>query len=209
MFNLLEFSGSFKNILTFLGLFFVIISVLSILFFFRPKASEKIEKECCLVENPIHFFNLDCITVFNKLCSLHKVCVWDFVDSIPKCVKVIILFIFFILKYTIKLSISFLVVYQPTIAKMDNFSLLQIIERIPELRFKYMGSYFSDTVPQLTKYSFAIINSAPSNDRGEHWIMIARPDKSYYFADSLGRKRSTYPFLTKSFDEWFLESYKD
>ena len=27
--------------------------------------------------------------------------------------------------------------------------------------------------------------------------MIARLDKSYYFADSLGRKRSTYPFLTK------------
>ena len=62
-----------------------------------------------------------------------------------------------------------------------------------------MGSYPSDTVPQLTKYSFAIINSAPSNDRGEHWIMIARLNKSYYFADSLGRKRSTYPFLTKKF----------
>ena len=29
--------------------------------------------------------------------------------------------------------------------------------------------------------------------------MIARLDKSYYFADFLGRKRSTYPFLTKKF----------
>ena len=91
---------------------------------------------------------------------------------------------------------------------MDNFSLLQIIERIPELRFKYMGSYPSDKVPQLTKYSFAIVNSAPSNDRGEHWIMMARLDKTYYFADSLGRKRTTYSFLTKSIGEWFLESYK-
>ena len=61
---------------------------------------------------------------------------------------------------------------------MDNFSLLQIIERIPE------GSYPSDTVPQVLKYSFVIINSAPSNDRGEHWIMIARLDKIYYLADS-------------------------
>ena len=43
-----------------------------------------------------------------------------------------------------------------------------------------MGSYPSDTIPQLTEYSFAIINSALSNDRGEHWIMIARLDKSYY-----------------------------
>ena len=82
---------------------------------------------------------------------------------------------------------------------MDNISLLQIFERIPELRFKYLGSYPSDAVPQLTKYAFAIINSAPSNYRGEHWIMIARMNKSYYFADSLGRKRSTYPFLTKKF----------
>ena len=50
------------------------------------KLQKKIEKECCLVENPRHFFNLDCKTVFNKLCPLHKACVWDFVDSVPKCV---------------------------------------------------------------------------------------------------------------------------
>ena len=69
---------------------------------------------------------------------------------------------------------------------MDNFLLQQFIERISELRFKYMGSCPSDKVPQLTKYSFGIVNSAPSNDRGEHWIMIARLEKTYYFADSLG-----------------------
>ena len=80
---------------------------------------------------------------------------------------------------------------------MDIFSFLQLIEKIPELRFKYMGLYTSDTVPQLTKNSFAVINSASSNDRGKYWIMIARVDKSYYFADSLGRKRSIYSFLTK------------
>ena len=62
-----------------------------------------------------------------------------------------------------------------------------------------MGSYPSDEVPQLTKYSFAIVNSAPSNDRGEHWIMMARLDKTYYFADSLGRKRTAYSFLTKKY----------
>ena len=106
------------------------------------------------------------------------------------------------------INFFFLEFNQPIIAKKDNFSFLQINERIPELRFKYMGSYPSDTVPQLTKYFFAIINSDPSDGRGEHWIMIARLDKSYFFADSLGRRRSTYPFLTKSIDEWFLESYK-
>ena len=62
-----------------------------------------------------------------------------------------------------------------------------------------MGSYPSDKVPQLTRNSYAFINSVPINDRGEQWIMIARLDKSYYFADSLGRKSSTYPFLTKKY----------
>ena len=49
MFNFFEFSDSYKNIVTFVGLFFVIITVLSILFVFRPKAPEKIEKECCFI----------------------------------------------------------------------------------------------------------------------------------------------------------------
>ena len=44
---------------------------------------------------------------------------------------------------------------------MDHVSLLQTNEGVPELRFKYMGS---DKLPQLTKNSFAIINSVPSND---------------------------------------------
>ena len=33
---------------------------------------------------------------------------------------------------------------------------------------------------------------------GEHWIMIARLDKPYYFANSLaGLEKTTYSFLTK------------
>ena len=81
-----------------------------------------------------------------------------------------------------KLSVSlFLDVNQLTTARMDNFSLVQKIEKNPELRLKYIGAYSSDKVPQLTKYSFEIINSASSNDTGEHWILIARLNKNYYF----------------------------
>ena len=108
-------------------------------------------------------------------------------------------FFFYPKVYYQTINLFFLDVNQPIIAKLDNFSLLQIVERIPELSFNYMGSYPSETVPQLTKHSFANINSAPSNERGKHWIMVARLNKSYYFADSLGRKRSTYPFLTKNY----------
>ena len=107
----------------------------------------------------------------------------------PKCASITL--VFFTLNYNIKVSISIssqvnnfsffhlklqyqsfyffvLDVNQLKVAKMNNFSLLQIIERIPELSLKHMGSYPSDRVPQLTKNSFAIVNSAPSNDRGEH-----------------------------------------
>ena len=77
MFSFFEFSGSYKNIVAFLGLFIVVISVLYILFFFRPKSQEIAANECCL--------NLDCESVFNKFCPVHKFCVWDFVDSVPKC----------------------------------------------------------------------------------------------------------------------------
>ena len=68
---------------------------------------------------------------------------------------------------------------------MDFFSLVEIIEKIHELSFKYLVSYPSDKVSRLTKKAFAINNSAPNNGRGEHWIMIARLGKTYYFADSL------------------------
>ena len=69
-----------------LGFSVVIFSVLFILIFVRPKYPQKADTECCLIENPRNFFKLDCKTVFNNLRPIHKFCVWDFVDSIPKCV---------------------------------------------------------------------------------------------------------------------------
>ena len=87
---------------------------------------------------------------------------------------------FFILSCAIELSISLLLdLNHQTIEKMANSSVFQIIEIVPEPRFKSMGFYPSYKVPQLTKYSFAKINSAPSNVRGEDWIMIARLNKFY------------------------------
>ena len=84
MLSFFEFPSSYKKVVTFLGLFIVIASVPSIFFFFRPKSPEKADKESCLIENRRNFFNVDCKPVFNNLCPVHKFCVWDFVDSIPK-----------------------------------------------------------------------------------------------------------------------------
>ena len=70
---------------------------------------------------------------------------------------------------------------------MDIFALQQIINRIPLLKFRYLGSFPSDFVPTLDNDIFAIINTQPSNMQGEYWIMIAEFGHELYFADSLGR----------------------
>ena len=68
---------------------------------------------------------------------------------------------------------------------MDNFALQQIINRIPLIKIRYLGSFPSDYVPTLDDATFAIINTQPSNMQGEHWIMIANVRHEFHFADSL------------------------
>ena len=87
--------------------------------------------------------------------------------------------------------------------KMDNFALQQIINRIPLLKFRYLGSFPSDYVPTLDKYTFAIINTQPSDMQGEHWIMIANSRQKLYFADSLGRKK--YSYLKQQYEQMIPE----
>ena len=76
---------------------------------------------------------------------------------------------------------------------MDNFALQQIINHIPLLKVRYIGSFPSDSVPTLDNDTFAIINTQPSKMQGEHWIMIANFRHELYFAGSFGCKG--YSFL--------------
>ena len=84
---------------------------------------------------------------------------------------------------------------------MDNTSLRQIIERIPELKYRYIGSFPADCVPRLPTFSFAIINTSPSSEAGEHWIMIAPLNRTYYYAGSLARPITKYKFLNKKYQK--------
>ena len=84
---------------------------------------------------------------------------------------------------------------------MDNISLRDIIERIPELKFRYIGSFPEDFVPNLTKFSFAIINTSPSTEVDEHCIMIGCLNRNYYYADSLARSVTHYKFLNKKYQK--------
>ena len=69
---------------------------------------------------------------------------------------------------------------------MDDIALQQIIDRIPLLKYRYLGSFPSDRVPNLSNDTFAIVNTEPNYITGEHWVMIAKFKQRLYFADSLG-----------------------
>ena len=79
---------------------------------------------------------------------------------------------------------------------MDNVALPQNINRIPLLKYRYIGSFPCDCVPTLPNDTFAIINTQASNMQGEHWIMIAKLRQQLYFFDSFGRK--DYNFSRKN-----------
>ena len=81
--------------------------------------------------------------------------------------------------------------------KKDIFALQQLINRIPLLKFWYLGSFPSDYIPTLDKDTFAIFNTQPSNMQFEHWILIANCRHELYFADSLFNVKGTV-FSTKT-----------
>ena len=87
------------------------------------------------------------------------------------------------------------------IFEMVNTSLKKIVNRIPLLKSRYMGSFPSDFVPKLPNDTFAIMNTQPSNTTGEHWIMIAKFHHQLYFADSLGLSINNYPFLKQNYNQ--------
>ena len=87
------------------------------------------------------------------------------------------------------------------IFEMDNTSLKQMFNRIPLLKYRYIGSFPSDFVPNLPNDTFALINTQPSNTPGEHWIMIAKFHNDLYFADSLGLSINNWPFLKQNYSQ--------
>ena len=84
---------------------------------------------------------------------------------------------------------------------MNNISLRDIVERTPELKFRYISSCPANFLPNLPKFSFAIINTSPSSEVGEHWILIGRFIRSYYYAESLAQSVTHYKFLNKKYQK--------
>lgn len=82
---------------------------------------------------------------------------------------------------------------------MDNHSLDEIINRMPLLKYKYLGSYPADFCPEPQNNSFVIVNIDSSFEIGSHWVMIAKKGNKLYFGDSLGRDIRTYKVLAHKF----------
>ena len=95
------------------------------------------------------------------------------------------------------------------IFEMDKTSLRQVVNRIPLLNYRFVGSSPSDFVPNLSNDTFAIINTQPSNTPGEHWIMIAKIHHELCFADSLGLCINNYPFLKQNYGQLIRTSLQD
>ena len=92
---------------------------------------------------------------------------------------------------------------------MGNTTLKQIVTRIPLLKYRYIGSFPSDFVPNLPNDTFAIFNKQPSNTPGEHWIMIAKLHHELFFVDSFGLSINNYPFLKQNYSRMIWTRLQD
>ncbi len=70
---------------------------------------------------------------------------------------------------------------------MDHTALKQIIDKIPELKYKFIGTFPADFIPNLVRSTFCIINTDNSSQPGEHWIMVANYNGTLYYGDSMGK----------------------
>ena len=92
---------------------------------------------------------------------------------------------------------------------MDNTSLKKIVNRIPLPKYRYLGSFPSDFVPNLPNDTFAIISTQPSNTPREHWIMIAESHHELYFANSFGLSINSYLFLKQKYSQMVRTRLQD
>lgn len=76
---------------------------------------------------------------------------------------------------------------------MDNYQLAKIISFFGNLRYKYLGSYPADLIPELIpNNTFLICNTDTSKRPGTHWVMIANKEGRLFFGDSLGNSPNHY-----------------
>ena len=83
--------------------------------------------------------------------------------------------------------------------KTDNQQLLQIVNRLSHLNFKYPGSFRADLRPRyLPKNTFRIIKTDPFTQPGSHWTLLANKGEKLFYGYSMGEMLQHYSNKTKS-----------
>ena len=80
---------------------------------------------------------------------------------------------------------------------MDNQQLLQVVNRFPHLKFKYLGSFPADLRPKNLPTN-TYFNTDPSIQPGSHWILLANKNGKLFYGDSMGEVLEKYGIRTKA-----------
>ena len=75
---------------------------------------------------------------------------------------------------------------------VDNIQLTDLINKDPLLKLQYRGCYARDIFSALQKNGFIIVNTHPSTQPGEHWLLIASENGTVLLYDSFGRDFREY-----------------
>ena len=75
---------------------------------------------------------------------------------------------------------------------VDNIPLTELINKDPIFKFRVRGCYARDTFPALQNNGFIIVNTDPSTQPGEHWLLIASKNDTVVLCDSFGRDFRQY-----------------
>ena len=89
---------------------------------------------------------------------------------------------------------------------MDEQALSIMIAKMPRLQKYYEGVYAADNFPKFNnakRNCFVIINTDPSNQPGQHWVVLASYFGKIIFADSYGKDMWKYPDIYYHFYEMY------
>ena len=84
---------------------------------------------------------------------------------------------------------------------MDNFQLVEIINRCKHLKHCFRGVFPADlpcSSVLKNDNTFMIMNASPSDQPGTHWLLFAQAGGQIFFADPLGKRLCDYPLVYKN-----------
>lgn len=93
---------------------------------------------------------------------------------------------------------------------MNELELNRLIQRCPQLKYKFRGVFAADNYPKLSKKdSFVIVNASRASNSGSHWLLVCNRQGTIVFADPLGFSLAMYPIVYARFRQQYNGGYQD